>query len=186
MSERWSFLVDPAWRPPQAGGPPPFSAVIGGWFVPGTGEPGPFRANPGYRPSHPGMPTDPVDVALQRLALGDGDPDELVTAVGSVLLGLAVDGSGAPLVAAAPDGVPSVLVATAPLHRSIVDAPAWRESTAEGLLAVLPPHTDILLNPGGDASMRLAASALRGLVQPVAAPDAASGFWEDDVFGGVA
>lgn len=181
MSERWTFLIDPAWRPGNREDKPPFSAVVGGWFAGEGGEPGPFRANPGYEPSHPGLPTDPVDVALQRLAAGDGDGEGLLDALSGVLLGLAVGADGEPLVAPAPDGVPSVLVATAPLHRSTVDTQTWRELTIAELADALPPGTDVLLNPGGAASIRLTAEIVRSLEQTVPAP--AGGFWEDDVFG---
>lgn len=165
-SGEWSFIVDPAWQPSAEGDEPPPAAVVGGWLVREDGAISLFRPNPGYQPSRPGLPTDPVDVALQRLASGDGDGDELLSALPDVLLGVAVDEEGTALVAPAPDDVPSVLVATAPAHRSRVDAPAWREVTVAELAAALPAEgVDVLLNPGAPASTRLRADVVRWLVE---------------------
>jgi hypothetical protein len=178
----WSYIVDPAWQPAQEGDEPPFEAVVGGWFVRDDGEVSLFRPNPGYQPSSPGLPTDPVDVALQRLAAEESEvpekagtaeePEEprgegLLLALRDVLLGVAVDEQGIALVVPAPDGVPSVLVTTAPPHRTRVDTPAWREVTVTQLAASLPPEgVDVLLNPGAPASTRLTADAVRSAAQP--------------------
>jgi hypothetical protein len=172
MSEQppgeWNFMIDPAWHPAAEGDEPPFAAVVGGWFVREDGEISLFRPNPGYEPSRPDLPTDPVDVAVQRLADGAGDGDDLLSALAEVLLAVAVDEQGTALVVPAPDDVPSVLVATAPAHRARVDAPGWREVTVVDLARALPPHgVDVLLNPGGPASTRLTADAVR---QSVATP----------------
>jgi hypothetical protein len=163
----WSYIVDPAWQPAEEGDEPPAEAVVGGWFVRDDGEVSLFRPNPGYEPSSPGLPTDPVDAALQHLAAEDGDGADLLSALADVLLGVAVDERGMALVAPAPDGVPSVLVATAPPHRSRVDTPAWREVTVTELAAALPAQgVDVLLNPGAPASTRLTADAIRSVSRP--------------------
>lgn len=165
MTGEWTYLVDPAWQPAAEGDEPPPAAVVGGWFVREDGAASLFRPNPDYEPSRPNLPTDPVDVAMQRLADGDGDADDLLSALPDVLLGVAVDGQGMALVVPAPDGVPSVLVASAPVHRARVAAPGWREVTAAELAEALPPDgVDVLLNPGAPASTRLAADALRAYV----------------------
>jgi hypothetical protein len=170
MSE-WTFMIDPTWHPTTDGEEPPPAAVIGGWLIREDGEVSLFQPNPGYQPSRPDMPTDPVDVALQRLAEGDGDGDDLLAALAEVLLAVAVDEQGTALVVPAPDDVPSVLVTTAPAHRTRVDAPAWREVTVADLAAALPAEgVDVLLNPGAPASTRLTADAVRQSVADTPAP----------------
>ncbi|MFL6124414.1 hypothetical protein [Actinophytocola sp.] len=193
MSE-WTFMIDPAWQPADEDDEPPFEAVVGGWFLRDDGEVSLFRPNPGYQPSRPGLPTDPADAALQRLAAaasedvtdgatedategaaedatdGANDTDRgeaLLSALAEVLLGVAVDEQGIALVVPAPDGVPSVLVTTAPPHRARVDTPAWREVTVTELAVALPPQdVDVLLNPGAPASTRLTADAVRSVARP--------------------
>jgi hypothetical protein len=160
-------MIDPAWQPAGDGDEPPFEAVVGGWFLQDDGEVSLFRPNPGYQPSRPGLPTDPVDAALQRLAEDAGDGEALLSALPDILFGVAVDEQGIALVIPAPDGVPSVLVATALAHRARVDTPGWREVTVTELAAALPPEgVDVLLNPGAPASTRLTADAVRSAVQP--------------------
>ena len=155
-------MIDPAWQPTREGDEPPPEAVVGGWFVEEDGEISLFRPNPAYQPSRPGLPTDPVDVALQRLAAGECDGDDLLSTLPDVLLAVAVDEQGTALVAPAPDDVPSVLVTTAPAHRARVDAPAWREVTVAQLAEALPAEgVDVLLNPGAPTSTRLLADAIR-------------------------
>jgi hypothetical protein len=161
----WTFLIDPAWQAAEEGDEPPPAAVIGGWFVRENGDVSLFRPNPGYQPSRPGLPTDPVDVALQSLVSGKGNGDDLLDSLSDVLLGVAVDEEGMALVVPAPDDVPSVAVATAPAHRARVDAPGWREVSVVELAAALPPEgVDVLLNPGASASTRLTADAVREYV----------------------
>jgi hypothetical protein len=164
---QWTFMIDPAWQPAGEDDEPPFEAVVGGWFLQDDGEASLFRPNPGYEPSRPGLPTDPVDAALQRLAEDTGDGEALLSALPDILFGVAVDEQGIALVVPAPDGVPSVLVATAPAHRARVDTPGWREVTVTELAAALPPQgVDVLLNPGAPASTRLSADAVRSAAQP--------------------
>ncbi|MDT8912082.1 type VII secretion system-associated protein [Amycolatopsis sp. PS_44_ISF1] len=184
----WTFLLDPGWMPAGPGRQPPVAAVVGGWFVPGDGGVSLFRPNPGYRPSRPGLPTDPVDEALHRLVFGGGDGEELLTALPEVLFGLAVTANSAPVVAPAPDGVPSMLVVTAPVHRDRVRSPGWRRATIAELAGTLPSEgVDVLLNPGAPASIRLTAGAIREVGAPgpgavvTVRPDD-SDFWADDVF----
>ncbi|SFR29903.1 hypothetical protein SAMN04488564_12318 [Lentzea waywayandensis] len=42
---------------------------------------GRFRANPDYRPSEAGSPTDPVDATLQLLMRGEVDSDALFAVI---------------------------------------------------------------------------------------------------------
>lgn len=167
-SGQWTFMIDPAWQPTSQGDEPPPEAVVGGWFVQEDGDISLFRPNPAYQPSSPGLPTDPVDVALQRLAAGECDGDDLLSTLPDVLLAVAVDDQGIALVVPSPDDVPSVLVTTAPAHRTRVDAPAWREVTIAQLAEALPAEgVDVLLNPGAPTSTRLLADAIRhSVAQP--------------------
>jgi hypothetical protein len=162
---RWTFMVDPAWRPAGDKDEPPWEAVVGGWFVQEDGEVSLFRPNPSYQPSRPDLPTDPLDVSLQLRGRGNGDADDVLAALQDVLLGVAVDEQGMALVAPAPDDVLSVLVTTAPRHRARVDAAGWRDVTLAQLAEALPTEgVDVLLNPGAPASMRLTADTVRRTV----------------------
>jgi hypothetical protein len=162
LTDQWVFLIDPAWQPTEESDEPSPEAVVGGWYADSNGEQGRFLPNPAYEPSEPGLPTDPVDVALQLVVSGKADGDELLQATREVILGVAVDDEGYAVVAPAPDGVPSALVATAPRHRERVNAPGWVEVTVEDLAAGLPDEgVDVLLNPGAPASMRLIAGVLK-------------------------
>lgn len=167
LTDRWVFLIDPAWQRREESDEPPPEAVVGGWYADSNGEQGRFRPNPAYEPSEPGLPTDPVDAALQLVVSGKADGDELLQATREVILGLAVDDEGYAVVAPAPDDVPSALVATAPRHRERVNAPGWVEVTVEDLAAGLPDEgVDVLLNPGAPASMRLIAGVLKDFLAP--------------------
>lgn len=162
LTDQWVFLIDPAWQRTEESDEPPPEAVVGGWYADSNGEQGRFRPNAAYEPSEPGLPTDPVDAALQLVVSGKADGDELLQATREVILGVAVDDEGYAVVAPAPDDVPSALVATAPRHRERVNAPGWVEVTVEDLAAGLPNEgVDVLLNPGAPASMRLIAGGLK-------------------------
>jgi hypothetical protein len=159
---QWVFMLDPEWRPATEGQEPPDEVVVGGWPVDDEGYVGLYRGNPGYRPSDPDAPTDPVDAALRLVTRAEADGSQLLSALAEVVLSIAVDDEGVALVVPAPDDVPSVLVTTAPRHRANVTVPRWLDITAADLVAALPEEgVDVLLNPGATASMRVLASALR-------------------------
>ena len=162
LRDHWIFMLDPAYEAPSDDAQPPIEAVVGGWYVDEDGVTGMFRPNPDYEPSQPGLPTDPVDAAVQLVVRGDADGDELLDTLGQVLYGVALDEEGNAVVAPAPDDVPSVLVTTAPAHRARVDVPNWVEVTVAELADVLPDEgVDVLLNPGADASIRLLAAVVK-------------------------
>ncbi|ALG10353.1 type VII secretion system-associated protein [Kibdelosporangium phytohabitans] len=168
LDDHWVFMIDPAWAPGSDDAQPPVEAVVGGWYIGQDGETGMFQPNPDYQPSEPGLPTDPVDAAVQLMVRGDGDGDELLKTLHQVVLGVALDEEGNPVVAPAPDGVPSVLVTTAPAHREQVNAPDWAEVTLRELAEALPDEgIDVLLNPGAPASIRLLATVVK---QPARGP----------------
>ncbi|GAA3680718.1 hypothetical protein GCM10022267_79350 [Lentzea roselyniae] len=199
--DQWVFLIDPAWRPQAAAANgaedaagnassdapeatqepalqeiegPPQEAVVGGWLVQADGTVGRFRANPGYQPSHPESPTDPVDATLQLLVRGEVDSDALFAVIQESVFDVALGEGGKPIIAPAPDDVPSLLVSTAPAHRFRVHADDWRaEVTAGELSGLLQEYgVDVLFNPGGPASVRLIGDVFTEYVTAGAAPTA--------------
>ncbi|MET9634616.1 type VII secretion system-associated protein, partial [Lentzea sp. NPDC006480] len=179
--DQWVFLIDPAWPAPEPAAHntgqdaddvevadaenvevqgPPIEAVVGGWLVTADGTVGPFSANPDYRPSQPGSPTDPVDATLQLLVRGEVDSDALFAVIRESVFDVALDEDGRPIIAPSPDDVPSLLVSTAPAQRFRVQTDNWRaQVTAAELGDLLREHeVDVLINPGGPASIRLIGS----------------------------
>jgi hypothetical protein len=170
LRDHWIFMLDPAYQAQSRDEQPPVGAVVGGWYVDDEGVTGLFRPNPDYEPSEPGLPTDPVDAAVQLVVRGDADGDELLDTLGQVVYGVALDEEGNAVVTPAPDDVPSVLVTTAPAHRSRVDASDWADVTVAELAEALPDEgVDVLLNPGADASMRLLAAVVKETVAGLSA-----------------
>ena len=158
----WAVLLDPAWQPRSDGEQPPPHAIAGGWPLAPDGSRGRFEPNPDFVPAARTTPTDPVDAVLRLIAEGRTQVDELIPTVRDAVLEIALSEDGFPLVGPAPDDAPCVAVVTAPSHRKDMAAvERWGSVTAEDLLDLLPPRTDILLNPDGPAPMRLLASALR-------------------------
>jgi hypothetical protein len=157
------MLMDPGWQPSDDEQPVPPEAVVGGWYIDENGDTERFVANPEYRPSQPGSPTDPVDAALQLVVRGDADGSDLLLVMGDALFGVAVDAEGLAVVAPAPDEMPSLLVTTAPAHRARCDVAGWVEVSAADLAEALPDEgVDVLLNPGAPTSIRIEASAIKG------------------------
>lgn len=156
----WVFLTDPSWEG-EKGAPPP-AAVVGGWPVAPDGVTGPFRPNPAYEPSVEGLPTDPVDTCLRLINQGVADGDDLLRALNTTELAIAVDDEKTAVIVPAPDGEPCVMVATAPTHRWRVHTVSWVALTVEDLADILPDEgVDVLINPGGSDSVRLLSAALK-------------------------
>jgi hypothetical protein len=159
------LLIDPDWQPGDEGDQPPEEAILGGWYFDAEGSTERFVPNPGYRPSRPGSPTDPIDAAIQVVVRGDIDGSGLLHVMRNALLGVAVDGEGAVVVALSPDGVPSVLVTSAPVHRDRCNVTGWVETTIDEIAAALPDEgVDVLINPGAPASIRINAGTIKELV----------------------
>jgi len=174
--DQFVLVIDPGWTDENEDVQPPPEFVVGGWYVEPDGSTGRFHPNPGYRPSEPGLPTDPVDATLQLVAQGEAGGDELLAAMPDIYFGLAIDEDGVAIVAPAPDDVPSLLVTTAVRHRTRVDASSWLDVTIEQLTEALPGEgIDVLLNPGAPASMRVLAGALKRFVASTADPAVVSG-----------
>ncbi|MBB5803417.1 hypothetical protein F4560_003185 [Saccharothrix ecbatanensis] len=161
----WAVLVDPEWRPRFPDEQPPAEAMVGGWPLDEEGNLGLFQPNPDFVPAGDASPTDPVDAVLRLVARGEADVDALIPTIRNAVLEVAVSDDGQLMIGAAPDGVPCVAVATAAVHRKRVGTEHWGQVTADDLVQVLPEGTDILLNPDGQASLRLVASALRAHVE---------------------
>ncbi|MGW0432138.1 type VII secretion system-associated protein [Micromonospora sp. NPDC003197] len=165
--QRWVVLLDAPWSG-EADGPVPTEAMIGGWPIRDDGTALPFEPNPDYRPRHPDAPTDPVDAATRMVVAGHASGETVLWALRDSVLWLAVDETGAPEVDVAPDGVRCVLVATSGQHRDRIDGPRWRQVSGAQLAVALPEHTDVLVNLGGPATMRLIGDVVRAaMTDPV-------------------
>ncbi|APU16970.1 MULTISPECIES: type VII secretion system-associated protein [Actinoalloteichus] len=178
--QHWVVLPSPSWQHVEGESPPP-DEIVGAWPYDGQGGFGVFEPNPGYVPSGPEIPTDPADAAI-RLALG-GDESatgEIVPLLWNAALETPVADDGTPLIATSPDGVPCVVVTTAAINRGRVEAPLWRRVTAGELVELLPPETDLFINPDGPAAMRLDAVAFR---EGAPAGEQAAGLGSADMFG---
>jgi hypothetical protein len=154
--DQWAFLVDPGWTPANPDDGVPVTAIVGGWLASADGTLSRFHPNPEYEPSAPGSPTDPVDATLHLVARGDMDSGGLFSIIKESVFSLALDEEQMPIIAPSPDDIPSLLVTTAPLHQDRVRTEHWRDVTATELADLLLERgVDVLLNPGGPASMRL-------------------------------
>ncbi|MFC0507064.1 type VII secretion system-associated protein [Micromonospora costi] len=166
LDRNWMLLLDSDWSPPpeaddQSGAVPPVESIVGGWLVNDDGSVGAFEPNPLYVPRGEDAPTGPVDAAAKLVVAGRAEPNLVLLALRDSLTQVAVDDEGDVIVAPAPDGAPCVLVATGATDQLRVRAADWRQVSSAKLVALLPEGVDVLLNPGGSASMRLFASALR-------------------------
>lgn len=169
--EQLMLLIDPGWSATPEEPEPPFERIVGGWRLHPDGSTGRFQANPGYQPTTPDSPTDPVDAVVHLVLDGESDGNDLLTVLPDAELGVALDEDGVAIVTESPDGVPSVLVTTAAAHRERIEAPGWMIVDVTQLAEALPPEgVDVLLNPGAPASMRVLASAVREAAAATGAP----------------
>lgn len=158
----WFLLMGPTWQGgPPGDGPPPTECVVGGWPLGETGEPGLFRANPGYVPPDPSAPTDPVDAVLRLLVARQADPERLRWPLRGAEFQLALDACGEPIVMRVPGAGAFVMIATAEAHRLRVRADAWRQVDLVALAAVVGDGVDVLINPGGPAAARVVNAFIR-------------------------
>jgi hypothetical protein len=161
----WIVLFDTAGADLTGAGPggtePQDDQMIGGWPIRPDGSALPFVPNPGYRPVSADSPTDPVDAATRMVVDGAGDGEAVLLALRDSTLWLAVDEEGVPVLDESPDGVSCVLIASSGVHRDRVDGPLWREVTGPELAGLLPAETDLLINYGGPAAMRLIGGVVR-------------------------
>lgn len=159
--ENWFLLMDPEWEPGEDDDVPPLESVLGAWPLGGDGTLGRFRGNPDYRPLNPDSPTDPLDAVLRRIVAGMAEPEELQPLLRDLEFELAMNGDGRPLIIPAPDDALCALIVTAEQHRERVLSPAWRRVILEELIELLDGEFDVLFNPNGPASVRLAGDFVR-------------------------
>nr|WP_067494858.1 type VII secretion system-associated protein [Actinoplanes sp. TFC3] len=155
------LLMDPEWLPEHEGDTPPFESVVGLWPLAGDGSVGRFRSNPQYRPVNENSPSDPVDALLRLTVRGDAGMEQLQLVLRDSLVDQAMNGDGRPLIGKSPDGVPCVVIATSTPHRERIASPDWRRADLDEVVAALPDQVDVLLNPGGPATVRLTGDFIR-------------------------
>ncbi|MEH1030716.1 type VII secretion system-associated protein [Micromonospora profundi] len=165
----WMLLLDSDWSPPpeaddRSRAVPPVESIVGGWLVNDEGTVEAFEPNPLYLPVGEDAPTGPVDAAAKLVVAGRAEPSIVVLAIRDSLVEVAVDDEERVIVAPAPDGVPCVWVTTGAADQLRVSAPGWLRVSSAELVELLPEDVDVLLNPGGSASMRLFANVLREAV----------------------
>jgi len=162
LTEDFSLLLDPDWRPqPGDGDVPPAEAVIGAWPLDADGSIGPFRGNPGYAPRDGDAAADPLDAVLRLTMRGRMEPGQLQLMLRDALLQVGLNGDGRPLVVRSPDDVRCVVVATGPQQVRRISAPQWRRMDLTGVVSLLPDDVDVLVNPGGPVPFRLTGDFLR-------------------------
>ncbi|EQD82667.1 hypothetical protein A8924_5865 [Saccharopolyspora erythraea NRRL 2338] len=157
----WFLLIDPSWQPESEDDSPPPEVVVGGWPVDEEGAAGPFRANPGYRPSDENSPSDPFDAVLRLAVEGGVDTTHVQLLLRDSLFDVAMNGDGRPLIVNSPDDVACVVVASSAPHRARIDSPAWDRADLGMLAELLGDDYDVLFNPGGPAAVRLTGDFLR-------------------------
>ncbi|PRY38968.1 type VII secretion system-associated protein [Umezawaea tangerina] len=160
-SENWFLLIDPAWTPAGENDVPPLESVVGLWPVEEDGKPGKFRPNPEYLPSDDNSPSDPLDAVLRLVVQGRAEAEHIQLLLRDSLFDLALNGDGRPLITKSPDDVPCVVVATGEAHRRRIGSPDWQRIEIHELVVALADGVDVLVNPGGPASVRLTGDFLR-------------------------
>ena len=165
----WYLLMDPQWTPTAAETEPPVGSIMGWWPVGEDGELGRFRGNPGYEPSDPDSPADPLDGLFRLLTARRAEPDQLRLLLRDSEFDVALGPGGGPLIVQSPDHVSCLLVATSPVYRlSSPQVGSWRRVGIEQLTGLVPDGVDVLFNPGSPGSLRLVAGFLRSARQPTA------------------
>ncbi|MDT5032342.1 MAG: hypothetical protein QOC94_2513 [Actinoplanes sp.] len=158
------LLTDPEWEESEDAGQPPREAVIGRWPVDEHGVVGLFRSNPDYRPRYGSSPSDPIDVLLRLAMQGDVPMEQLQLILRDSMFDLALNGDGRPLIVRSPDGVPCAVVTTSGPHRERVQSPDWTRIAVAELAQRLSDGVDVLINPNGPSTVRLAGSFVQETV----------------------
>lgn len=152
-------LIDPGWDQCDLDRSPPEHLVVGGWDIV-DGVAGPFRPNRGYRPSASNVPTDPIDAILRTIVTGGQLGAELVAAIRNSIVEIGCDEENRPILGAAVDGISCVVVVTAEVQKALIDVDRWIPVRGHILPEIVPPDTDVLLNPEGAAPFRLCTEIL--------------------------
>ncbi|MER5465105.1 type VII secretion system-associated protein [Streptomyces sp. NPDC002668] len=156
----WVYAIDSFFDP--AGKVPPYG-IIGAWKVDDLGHiAGEFKHNPKYRPSPRSLgmkePTDTVDAVIQLAAAGYADDSAARSALLDSVLFL-IPGAAADVHA---DGVDhQVVPAYTNEHHGPQSVPQLQPSEFRALLAGLPDHAILELNPGSWASVQNPVAELR-------------------------
>jgi hypothetical protein len=157
LQGNWFMMVDPAWDVSTQSAVPT-EMMVGGWARRDDGTTGPFRPNPGYRPSAETVPTDPIDALLRQITADTSGQlgDELLAMVRDSIIAIGCDELDQPLIGTGPDGKRCVVAATAEVQKTGIDVDRWRSVHGAKLSSIVPTGTGILLNPAGSAPFRLA------------------------------
>jgi hypothetical protein len=159
-SEHDLLLLAPGWQPESPDEPPPIEAIVGLWPVT-DGKAGRFRPNPGYLPADDKSPSDPLDAVLLLTLRGEATKDQIRHMLASTLIDVAMNGDGRPLIMRSPDDIPCLLLASAEVHKRRIFAPDWLLADVGEIVELLPEDTDVLINMGGIASVRLTGDFIR-------------------------
>lgn len=158
------LLIDPGRQPGGDGAVPDGSAVVGTWPVGPDGELGAFRANPDYRPRDEDGTTDALDALFRMAVAGAAVAEHIQLVLRDAVLYVALDDEDRPVVVPSPDDLPCLVVATSERYREQTDAAGWAEADLMELVTLLPDEIDVLFNPFGPVSFRLAGDFIRDTV----------------------
>jgi hypothetical protein len=159
--ENFFLLMDPEWEATGDEETPPIAAIVGLWPVDDEGKVGPFRSNPEYVPANENSPADPTDALLRLSIRGDAEIEQLQLVLRDTLVDVAMNGDGRPLITKSPDDVSCIVIATSEVHRQRVSSPGWRRVDLHDLVLLLADDVDVLINPGGQAAVRLTGTFMR-------------------------
>ncbi|WP_433261103.1 type VII secretion system-associated protein [Actinosynnema sp. CS-041913] len=163
----WYLLMDPAWTATGEETEPPVESVMGLWPVDADAGLGRFRANPGYVPSDPEAPADPLDALFRLLTAGRPVAAQVRLLLRDSEYEVALGEDGDPLVVQSPDRVSCLLVATSPWYRSSSpEVASWQRVGIEELTDLLSAGADVLFNPGSPGSLRLVAAFVKSARHP--------------------
>lgn len=165
----WLYVVDPSFDPD--GAVPP-EGIVGAYPVDEAGRlGGEFASNPRYQPTPQALrlpePTDEVDALAQRVATGWAPQSDFVAELARSSLWLMARPASEVFVVDEGAGRRSVWVFT---HRSHaerrVPGEELRELTPEEIVEAVPRGVDLVVNPGGAASVRIPFPAFESVARP--------------------
>lgn len=156
------LLMDPDWESDSEEQLPPLEAIVGLWPLDDDGRVGRFLGNPDHRPRDENSASDPIDALLRLVARGDAAMEQLQLLFRECRFGIAMDEDAKPMMTMSADGKPCVVMATGAPHQQRVTAAHWQDMDLEELDSILLDGVDVLVNPDGPASTRLACGFIRG------------------------
>lgn len=158
----WVYAIDPEYSGSESVPP---QGVVGAWQVDPDGEiRSEFRPNPNYRPSPTRLgltePTDDLDAAVRSAATGHGGDDEVRRALAAATVWFFQNEQGDLHVAREGDERLVYVFST----RQRAEAQGWPHlGSAPGAALVqgLPADVVLLVNPGGETTVRLPVAELQ-------------------------